>query len=58
MPVILAPNDHQVWLSEDDGRNIGELPRQYPSKAMRAYRISTSVNNVTNDRPESIEPSD
>jgi putative SOS response-associated peptidase YedK len=58
MPVILAPDDHAAWLGEDRVRDITELLRPYPSEAMRAYRVSTVVNSVRNDRPKCIEPMD
>jgi putative SOS response-associated peptidase YedK len=55
-PVILAPDDHAAWLGEDAARDIAELLRPYPSEEMRAYRVSTAVNNVKYDGPECIEP--
>ncbi len=51
MPVILAPADHAAWLGEDQVRDVAELLRPYPSEALRAYRVSTAVNNVKNDGP-------
>jgi len=56
MPVILPPDDHAAWLGEDAAREVSELFRPYPSKAMRAYRVSTAVNNVKNYGPQYIEP--
>ena len=56
MPVILAPDDHAAWLGEDEACTIGEPLRLYASAKMRAYRISTAVNNVRNDEPKCIEP--
>jgi putative SOS response-associated peptidase YedK len=56
MPMILAPDDYAAWLGEDAIREVGELLRPFPSEAMRAYRVSTAVNNVKNSGPECIEP--
>ena len=55
MPVILAPADHAGWLGEDQVRDMAELLRPYPSEALRAYRVSTAVNNVRNDGPGCVE---
>jgi len=38
------------------GGHVAELLRAYTSEAMRAYRVSTAVNNVKNYGPECIEP--
>jgi putative SOS response-associated peptidase YedK len=53
---FLAPDDYPVWLGEDPVRDVAELLRPYPSEAMRAYRVSTAVNNVRNDGTKCIEP--
>ena len=37
-------------------RAVAELLRPYPSEGLRAYRVSTAVNNVRNDGPECVEP--
>ncbi len=55
MPVILALDDHAAWLGEDAARDVAELLRPYPPDGMRAYRVSTGVNNVRNDGPECVE---
>jgi putative SOS response-associated peptidase YedK len=39
-------------------RNLLALLKPYPAHAMRAYQVSTAVNNVQNDGPECIEPVD
>lgn len=43
MPVIIAPDDYDRWLSdiEPDPR---DLLRPYPSEVMRMWRISTRAN--------------
>jgi len=42
-------------LGEDAARDADEMLQLYPSEAMRAYRVSTAVNNVKNYGPECIE---
>jgi len=55
MPVILAPEDWERWL--DRGQpGPKELLRPFPAERMRAYRVSTTVNNVRNSGPELVEP--
>jgi putative SOS response-associated peptidase YedK len=55
MPVILARNDHEAWLtgSVDDARAV---LKQYPSDMMVAHRVSLRVNTPKNDDPSLIEP--
>jgi putative SOS response-associated peptidase YedK len=62
MPVIVAREDYVQWLgdgndsSPDDLDQLRHLLRPYDSAAMRAYPISTYVNNVRNEGPRCIEP--
>jgi putative SOS response-associated peptidase YedK len=58
MPVILPAHAYPAWLGEDSALlpELRALLRPYPSEAMRAYRVSTAVNNVKNYGPECIEP--
>ena len=53
MAAILAPEDERRWLEADDPRDVLE---PYPADEVRAYPISTTVNDPTNDGPELIEP--
>ncbi|SEW12676.1 SOS response-associated peptidase [Natrinema salifodinae] len=56
MAVILDPDDEQRWLSGDDPSDVLE---PYPADEMRAYPVSTAVNDPSTDDPsliESIEP--
>jgi len=57
MPVILPADAYSAWLGEDSASPPELLPllKPYPAHAMRAYRVSTAVNNVRNDGPECIE---
>lgn len=54
MPVILSPDDYDVWL--DPGTTnvqvISELLKPYDSKPMRCYPVSGRVNHVSNDDEE------
>jgi putative SOS response-associated peptidase YedK len=57
MPVVLSPGEEGVWLrgGEDERRR---LLRPYPGDDLRAYPVSTAVNDPENDRPGLIEPID
>lgn len=58
MPVILAEKDHAAWLDPKNEKTdlLQPLLKPYPSDEMRAYPVSTRVNNIQNDGPELIEP--
>jgi putative SOS response-associated peptidase YedK len=51
MPVILSPDDYNVWL--DPGMTnvqiVCELLKPYDAGLMRAYPVSTRINHVAND---------
>lgn len=57
MPVILSPDDYDLWLDpEFEGKGeLQELLRPYPSEEMEAYPVSTLVNSPMNDVEECIE---
>jgi putative SOS response-associated peptidase YedK len=58
MPVILAPEDYDLWL-DPSMQEVERLPSvlpPYPSEEMTAYPVSTRVNNPANDSPECLEP--
>jgi putative SOS response-associated peptidase YedK len=55
MPVILAPGDHEAWLS-GDADAARALLKPYPSEAMTLVAVSSRVNNVRNDDALCIEP--
>jgi len=55
MPVIIAPEDCETWLTGTHLQALALL-RPYPSEAMRAYPVSAKVNRPANDTPELIEP--
>ncbi len=58
MPVILDPDDYDLWL--DPGMTnveaIAEMLKPYDARQMRCYPVSTRINQVQNDDPECSEP--
>ncbi len=62
MPVIIAPDEYDMWLGtgHDDPpevlANLRHLLRPYPSEAMQMWPVSTRVNNVRNESEACIEP--
>jgi putative SOS response-associated peptidase YedK len=59
MPVILRPEDHDLWLdaSIQQPERLQPLLRPYPPEEMDAYPVTTFVNSPANDHPRCIEPS-
>ena len=53
MPVILAPENYEAWLTAKDPR---ELMRPCPPDMLTAYPVSTVVNSPRNDDPALVEP--
>jgi len=57
MPVILRPEDYDLWL--DPGvtspAQVAELLRPFDARRMRLYPVSPMVNKVENDNPECAE---
>lgn len=58
MPVILHPEDYEMWLdpSFEEKEPLSALLKPYPDEAMEAYPVSRRVNRPTNDEPGCIEP--
>ena len=57
MPVILAPDDHAVWLDPASGIDaLQVLLRPAPEAAFAATPVSTRVNAVRNDDSSLTEP--
>jgi putative SOS response-associated peptidase YedK len=58
MPVILHPNDYELWLDLEmqDPDALLPLLVSYPSEKMDAYPVSRFVNSPKNDGPSCIEP--
>lgn len=55
MPVILAPSEERRWLESDDPDELLALLDPADSDALRAYPVSTAVNDPSNDDPSVIE---
>ena len=58
MPVILPPEDYDLWL-DTGAQHPGEvqlLLRPYPAEEMTFYPVSSYVNNPRNEDPLCIEP--
>jgi putative SOS response-associated peptidase YedK len=53
MPVIIEPKDFTRWLTpaEEEPPPI-DLLRPFDAEAMKAWKVSSDVGNVRNDRPE------
>jgi putative SOS response-associated peptidase YedK len=59
MPVILKPSDYERWLKPGDPQHLPiDLLRPFDADAMKAWKVSSDVGNVWNDRPELCEPVD
>jgi len=57
MPVIIEPEDYEMWLDPGETPEDGlHLLRPYSAEKMTAYAVSTAVNSPRNDSPECIEP--
>ncbi len=58
MPVILRPDDYEMWL-DADVRESGQLTRMlrpYPHGEMSAYAVGPHVDSPSNDDPRCVEP--
>jgi putative SOS response-associated peptidase YedK len=54
MPVILDPDNHDLWLDPGmkDVAVASELLKPCDARMMRCYPVSTRINHVGNDDPE------
>jgi len=50
MPVILHPDDYELWLEIDERKIalVREILQPYPVEEMRAHRVSEEVNHIRN----------
>jgi putative SOS response-associated peptidase YedK len=57
MPVILKPEDYDLWLNLEvkDPELLKPLLRPYPSEEMVAQPVSPKVNKATYDAPDCVE---
>lgn len=64
MPVIIAPDEYDMWLGSgrddppDALANVRHLLRPFPAEEMQMWPVSTRVNNVRNEGAGCIEPFD
>lgn len=57
MPVILEPQDYDMWLSLDTPADqLNHLLRPFDPAQLLAYPVSTAVNKPQNDTPDIIDP--
>lgn len=58
MPVIIAPNDRNVWLDKEiqDPGVLMPMLRPYASDRMEAYSVSKRVNSPSYNETDCIEP--
>jgi putative SOS response-associated peptidase YedK len=58
MPVILPPEDYDMWLDPDfeEKEALTSLLKPYPADAMEAYPVSRRVNKPSNNEPSVVEP--
>ncbi len=57
MPVILRPEDYQLWLNRDTRpEQYSQLLQPLPDESLSRFRVSTLVNRPVNDAPECILP--
>ena len=58
MPVILEPADFDEWLSPkiQGGDKLRHLLRPFPAQGMKAFPVSTVVNNPRNEDPSCVVP--
>jgi putative SOS response-associated peptidase YedK len=57
MPVILKPSDYGRWLEPGHPQQLPmDLLRPFDADQMTAWKVSTAVGNVRNNRPELCEP--
>jgi putative SOS response-associated peptidase YedK len=57
MPVILKPEDYDLWLDPGvtDPARVSDLLKPLDARLMRVYPVSSKVNKVENDGPECAE---
>ena len=58
MPVILDPDDYDLWLDPaiDDRKKLERLLVPFPIRDMTARPVNKIVGNVKNQGPECIGP--
>lgn len=58
MPVILPPENYEMWLDPDfdEKEALTSLLKPYPANVMEAYPVSRRVNKPSNNEPSVVEP--
>ncbi len=58
MPVVLHPENYEVWLDPDfdEKDSLKDLLKPFPSEEMEAYMVSRRVNKPSNNEPSVVEP--
>jgi putative SOS response-associated peptidase YedK len=58
MPVILSPNDYDLWLDPEmqEPAKLTYLYEPFSASEMESHLVSMNVNKVANQGPELIEP--
>lgn len=56
MPVILPQDKEKAWLSDIPVEQAMATLKSFDARAMKAYPVSTAVNNPSNNAPELIVP--
>jgi putative SOS response-associated peptidase YedK len=56
MPVIVSPEERELWLFEKDTEVVRHVLRSYDPDRMQMHPVSRYVNNVRNDGPECVTP--
>ncbi|MDX5442919.1 MAG: SOS response-associated peptidase, partial [Hymenobacteraceae bacterium] len=58
MPVMLHPDEENLWLTDAGGANQTHLNmlRPYPAEEMKLYAVTEFVNAASHDSPATIEP--
>jgi putative SOS response-associated peptidase YedK len=54
MPVILKPEDYELWLDPGvtDAARVTDCLKPFDARLMKKYPVSTRVNRPENDDPE------
>ncbi|UPV75867.1 SOS response-associated peptidase [Halorussus limi] len=55
MPAMLSPGEERRWLEADSEDGLADLLDPYPAAEMRAYPVSSAVDDPRNDGPELVE---
>jgi putative SOS response-associated peptidase YedK len=60
MPVILSPDDYDLWLDPGvtDPAHVADLLKPFDARRMRVYPVSSTVNSVKNEGQECAEEVD